>query len=69
MYSMTRTGGQTGKMWYPNGSNEKKAKSVSSNQVFSVITELVLWVGHTQMCWTMWSAADIAQIVSSLGGK
>lgn len=48
---------------------KKKAKSVSSNQVFSVITELVLWVGHTQMCWTMWSAADIAQIVSSLGGK
>lgn len=46
---------------------KKKGKSVINNQVFSVITELVLWVGHTQMHWTMWNAADIAQTVSPLG--
>lgn len=46
---------------------EKKGKSVIGNQVFSVITELLLWVGHTQMHWAMWNAADIAQTVSPLG--
>lgn len=38
-----------------------------SNQEFSVIIELVLWAGHTQMHWTMWNAADIAQTASPLG--
>lgn len=45
---------------------EIKGNSVISNQVFSVVTELVLWVGHTQRHWTMWNAADIAQTVSPL---
>lgn len=46
---------------------ERKGKSVIGNQVFSVITELLLWVGHTQVHWAMWNAADIAQTVSPLG--
>lgn len=55
-------------MWYPSGSDgEKRGKSVISNQVFLVIIELVLWAGHTQMHWTIWNAADMAQTSSPLG--
>lgn len=46
---------------------KKKGRSVISNDVFSVMTELVLQVGHTQMHCTMWNAADIVQTVSPLG--